>query len=86
MRLDMLAMRAASSAHLADPKIAIKSVTQAVDTLYGGQRQGVAVVRAAAFGKRVIIMDEPAVALGVKESGMVVDLVRQIRSRGIPSC
>jgi fructose transport system ATP-binding protein len=42
------------------------------------------VVRSAAFGKRVIIMDEPTAALGVKESGMVVDLIRQIRARGIP--
>ncbi len=83
-RLDMPAMRAASSAHLADLKIGIKSVNQAVETLSGGQRQGVAVVRSAAFGKRVIIMDEPTAALGVKESGMVVDLIRQIRERGIP--
>jgi len=83
-RLDMPAMRAASSAHLADLKIGIKSVNQAVETLSGGQRQGVAVVRSAAFGKRVIIMDEPTAALGVKESGMVVDLIRQIRARGIP--
>ena len=83
-RLDMPAMRTASSAHLADLKIGIKSVNQAVETLSGGQRQGVAVVRSAAFGKRVIIMDEPTAALGVKESGMVVDLIRQIRARGIP--
>ena len=83
-RLDMPAMRAASSAHLADLKIGIKSVNQTVETLSGGQRQGVAVVRSAAFGKRVIIMDEPTAALGVKESGMVVDLIRQIRARGIP--
>jgi fructose transport system ATP-binding protein len=83
-RLDMPTMRAESSAHLADLKIGIKSVTQTVETLSGGQRQGVAVVRSAAFGKRVIIMDEPTAALGVKESGMVVDLIRQIRNRGIP--
>jgi fructose transport system ATP-binding protein len=83
-RLDMPAMRSQSSAHLADLKIGIKSVTQAVETLSGGQRQGVAVVRSAAFGKRVIIMDEPTAALGVRESGMVVDLIKQIRDRGIP--
>ena len=41
-------------------------------------------VRSAAFGKRVIIMDEPTAALGVRESGMVVDLIKQIRDRGIP--
>jgi fructose transport system ATP-binding protein len=83
-RLDMPEMRAQSAAHLADLKIGIKSVTQAVETLSGGQRQGVAVVRSAAFGKRVIIMDEPTAALGVRESGMVVDLIKQIRDRGIP--
>ena len=55
-----------------------------METLSGGQRQGVAVVRSAAFGKRVIIMDEPTAALGVRESGMVVDLIKQIRDRGIP--
>jgi fructose transport system ATP-binding protein len=83
-RLDMPRMRAESSNHLSDLGIGIKSVTQAVETLSGGQRQGVAVVRAAAFGRGVIIMDEPTAALGVKESGMVIDLIRSIRERGIP--
>ncbi|TKV61980.1 sugar ABC transporter ATP-binding protein [Nakamurella flava] len=83
-RLDMPEMRRQSSEHLADLKIGIKSVNQAVETLSGGQRQGVAVVRSAAFGRRVIIMDEPTAALGVRESGMVVDLIKQIRDRGIP--
>ncbi|RFA19001.1 ATP-binding cassette domain-containing protein [Subtercola boreus] len=83
-RLDMPRMRAEASGHLADLKIGIKSVNQAVETLSGGQRQGVAVVRAAAFGRGVIIMDEPTAALGVKESGQVIDLIRSIRDRGIP--
>lgn len=83
-QLDKPRMRAESMSHLADLKIGIKSATQAVETLSGGQRQGVAVVRSAAFGKRVIIMDEPTAALGVKESGMVMDLIRQIRGRGLP--
>jgi fructose transport system ATP-binding protein len=83
-RLDMPRMRAESSDHLADLGIGIRSVTQSVETLSGGQRQGVAVVRAAAFGRGVIIMDEPTAALGVKESGMVIDLIRSIRERGIP--
>ena len=50
----------------------------------GGQRQGVAVARAAAFGSRVIILDEPTAALGVKESRRVLDLILDVRSRGIP--
>ncbi|MEW2015032.1 ATP-binding cassette domain-containing protein [Rhodococcus sp. NPDC076796] len=83
-RLDMPKMREESSKHLQDLKIGIKSVNQAVETLSGGQRQGVAVARAAAFGRGVIIMDEPTAALGVRESGMVIDLIRTIRDRGIP--
>ncbi|MBT1001646.1 ATP-binding cassette domain-containing protein [Paenarthrobacter sp. DKR-5] len=83
-QLDKSAMREESMKHLADLKIGIRSAVQPVETLSGGQRQGVAVVRAAAFGKRVIIMDEPTAALGVKESGMVIDLIREIRERGLP--
>lgn len=83
-RLDMPAMRADAARHLADLKIGLKSVTQTVETLSGGQRQGVAVSRAAAFGKGVIIMDEPTAALGVRESGQVIELIRSIRERGIP--
>jgi fructose transport system ATP-binding protein len=83
-RLDMARMRQDASQHLADLKIGIKSVNQAVETLSGGQRQGVAVARAAAFGRGVIIMDEPTAALGVRESGQVIDLIKSIRDRGIP--
>ncbi|MGH7290939.1 MAG: ATP-binding cassette domain-containing protein [Myxococcota bacterium] len=83
-RLDMPRMRQEATRHLADLKIGIKSVNQTVETLSGGQRQGVAVARAAAFGRGVIIMDEPTAALGVRESGQVIDLIRSIRDRGIP--
>jgi len=62
----------------------IQNISQAVETLSGGQRQGVAVARAAAFGSRVIIMDEPTAALGVKESRKVLDLIQDVRSRGMP--
>ena len=62
----------------------IQSIDQAVETLSGGQRQGVAVARAAAFGSKVIIMDEPTAALGVKESRRVLELIQDVRSRGIP--
>jgi fructose transport system ATP-binding protein len=55
-----------------------------VETLSGGQRQGVAVARAAAFGQRVVIMDEPTAALGVKESQKVLRLIRDVRDRGLP--
>lgn len=62
----------------------IQSINQAVETLSGGQRQGVAVARAAAFGSKVIIMDEPTAALGVKESRRVLELIKDVKSRGIP--
>ena len=62
----------------------VQSINQAVETLSGGQRQGVAVARAAAFGSKVIILDEPTAALGVKESRRVLDLIKQLRERGTP--
>ncbi len=62
----------------------IQNINQAVETLSGGQRQGVAVARAAAFGSKVIILDEPTAALGVKESRRVLELIQDVKSRGIP--
>ncbi|MGA0563679.1 ATP-binding cassette domain-containing protein [Ancylobacter sp. VNQ12] len=62
----------------------VQSINQPVETLSGGQRQGVAVARAAAFGSRVVIMDEPTAALGVKESRRVLELILEVRSRGLP--
>ena len=64
--------------------LTIQSIHQPVETLSGGQRQGVAVARAAAFGSRVVIMDEPTAALGVKESRKVLDLIQDVRARGLP--
>ncbi|KNY05962.1 ATP-binding cassette domain-containing protein [Microbacterium sp. GCS4] len=62
----------------------LQNIGQSVETLSGGQRQGVAVARAAAFGSKVVILDEPTAALGVKESGRVVNLIKDINARGIP--
>jgi fructose transport system ATP-binding protein len=62
----------------------IQNINQPVETLSGGQRQGVAVARAAAFGSKVIILDEPTAALGVKESRRVLELILDVKSRGIP--
>ena len=62
----------------------IQNIGQAVETLSGGQRQGVAVARAAAFGSKVLILDEPTAALGVKESRKVLELIQDVRSRGMP--
>jgi len=62
----------------------IQNINQSVETLSGGQRQGVAVARAAAFGSRVVIMDEPTAALGVKESRRVLELMLDVKRRGLP--
>ena len=62
----------------------IQNINQSVETLSGGQRQGVAVARAAAFGSRVVIMDEPTAALGVKESRRVLELILDVKRRGMP--
>jgi fructose transport system ATP-binding protein len=64
--------------------LTIQNISQAVETLSGGQRQGVAVARAAAFGSKVVIMDEPTAALGVKESRRVLELIVDVKRRGLP--
>jgi fructose transport system ATP-binding protein len=81
--LDHTGMREAGERYMRDLQIGIRSMRQAVETLSGGQRQGVAVARAAAFARHVVIMDEPTAALGVRESGMVLDLIRRVRDRGL---
>jgi fructose transport system ATP-binding protein len=62
----------------------LQDMRQRVETLSGGQRQAVAVARAAAFGSKVIILDEPTAALGVRESNQVLDMIREVRRQGIP--
>ncbi len=82
--LDKGRMRQEARQHLSDLGLAtIQNIDQIVETLSGGQRQGVAVARACAFGSRVVILDEPTAALGVKESARVLDLIRDVRDRGI---
>jgi len=65
-------------------QIGIRSMSQPVETLSGGQRQGVAVARAAAWARKLVIMDEPTAALGVKESGQVLELIKRVRDNGLP--
>jgi fructose transport system ATP-binding protein len=83
-RLDTKGMRRDARRVLDELGIDVKSMSQLVETLSGGQRQAVAVARAAAFGSRVVIMDEPTAALGVQESGKVLELIDRIRERGLP--
>jgi fructose transport system ATP-binding protein len=83
-KLDRRAMERFARDKLAElGLLTIQDIHQAVETLSGGQRQGVAVARAVAFGSKVVILDEPTAALGVKESGKVLDLIRQVRARGV---
>jgi fructose transport system ATP-binding protein len=83
--LDRSTMRANARKQLSDlGLLTIQDIGQAVETLSGGQRQGVAVARSAAFATKVVIMDEPTAALGVKESRRVLDLIRDVRDRGLP--
>jgi fructose transport system ATP-binding protein len=82
--LDKKKMAAETEAHMRSLQIGVASVRQPVESLSGGQRQGVAVARGAAFAGHVVIMDEPTAALGVKESGMVLDLIRRVRDKGLP--
>jgi fructose transport system ATP-binding protein len=82
--LDRHKMIEVAAARLADLKVGIHSMTQAVETLSGGQRQCVAVARAAAFARHVVILDEPTAALGVKEGNTVLELIRQVRNKGLP--
>ena len=82
--LDKKRMLEIAIQRMADLKVGIRSMTQAVETLSGGQRQCVAVARAAAFAEHVVILDEPTAALGVKEGNMVLDLIRRVRDKGLP--
>ncbi len=81
--LDDRAMRKRAQDEMVNLQIGLSSVRQPVLTLSGGQRQAIAVARATAWGKRVVIMDEPTAALGVRESHMVLRLIERIRASGV---
>jgi ABC-type sugar transport system ATPase subunit len=81
--LDKKAMRRRTQEEMRRLKIGIQSVDQPVLSLSGGQRQAVAVARAIAWGRRIVIMDEPTAALGVRESAMVLELIGEVRSHGL---
>jgi fructose transport system ATP-binding protein len=83
--LDRKHMRSEAQRHMSDLGITtLQNIRQAVESLSGGQRQGVAVARSAAFGSKVLILDEPTAALGVKEGNRVLQLIRDVRDRGLP--
>jgi fructose transport system ATP-binding protein len=76
------AMRQQAEEHLKGLRVRLGSARQVVDTLSGGQRQSVAVARTVLWGKDVVILDEPTAALGVAQSGMVLQLMQEVRDRG----
>jgi ABC-type sugar transport system ATPase subunit len=82
--LDRRAMNRHAREQLDRLRIRIDSVTDRADFLSGGQRQAIAVARAVAWGRRVILMDEPTAALGVEEQQKVAGLIEEVRRNGIP--
>ncbi len=82
--IDHKAMKAEADKQMKALQIGIRSMSQPVETLSGGQRQGVAVARAAAWARKLVIMDEPTAALGVKESAQVLELIKRVRDKGLP--
>jgi fructose transport system ATP-binding protein len=83
--LDRKAMRIEAKSQLESLGIAtVQDITVPIENLSGGQRQAVAVARAAMFGTKLVILDEPTAALGVKETASVLDLIKRISARGLP--
>jgi fructose transport system ATP-binding protein len=83
--LDKSGMKDAAAKSMADLGIGtIQNMSQAVETLSGGQRQAVAVARSAAFATKLVILDEPTAALGVRETGQVLKLIQEVKNRGLP--
>lgn len=82
--VDNSSMRAAVAEELKSLQINIPSITGVnVSRMSGGQRQSIAVSRAMLWSRRVLILDEPTAALGVKESGAVLRLMRSAAERGV---
>ncbi|MDC0450002.1 ATP-binding cassette domain-containing protein [Pelagibacteraceae bacterium] len=81
--LDYKKIKELSEAHLDKLKIHVKSASQKVEELSGGQRQAIAIARATAFNSKIVIMDEPTAALAIKEVGKVLDLINNLKRIGV---
>lgn len=82
--LDNDQMRQQTEDQLSRLRVRVPELDRRLVTLSGGQRQGVAVARAVMWASKVVIMDEPTAALGVAQTDMVLQLIRQVRDTGIP--
>ena len=83
--LDHKGMRDSAGQSMSDLGIGtLQNMSQAVETLSGGQRQAVSVARAAAFATKLIVLDEPTAALGVKETNQVLSMINRVRESGLP--
>jgi fructose transport system ATP-binding protein len=82
--LDRKAMRERTMEALKKTAVKIPNVDNPIRNMSGGQRQCVAIARAAAFASKLIIMDEPTAALGVQETGQVENIIRGLKDRGVP--
>ena len=82
--LDRRAMRRATEAALKRTAVKIPNLSTTIRHMSGGQRQCVAIARAASFASKLIIMDEPTAALGVQETAQVENIIRTLKDEGIP--
>ncbi|MCC6315786.1 MAG: sugar ABC transporter ATP-binding protein [Thermomicrobiales bacterium] len=82
-RFDLRRADRVTREEMAKMGIAVRDTEQPVGTLSGGERQSVAIARAVYFGAKVLILDEPTAALGVKEAGIVLRYIAQARARGL---
>jgi simple sugar transport system ATP-binding protein len=76
-------MRAGSKKAFDELGATVRNFSGSIGAMSGGQKQAVAVARAAAWAKRIVLLDEPTAALGVVQTKSVLDLIRRVRDRGL---